>query len=145
MVGCCVAADQGHHRQSLQQVCSRAAARGVNVTSSLIFKLLTNLFLYATGCKWHVFVQCTELVPAVAAGVIQWARIHWPAEKICQSVELCDAATLTTTQARFTSLSAVHQAMGLSTLVIAACCCLHSVLPFASEPCCHIHMAIRSI
>jgi len=31
MVGCCVAADQSHHRQSLQQICSRAAARGVNV------------------------------------------------------------------------------------------------------------------
>lgn len=51
-----------------------------------------------------MYVQCTELVPAVAAGVIQWARIHWPAEKICQSIELCDAATLTTTQAPFTSL-----------------------------------------
>ena len=43
-------------------------------------------------------VQCTELVPAVAAGVIQWARTHWPAEKICESVELCDAAMLSTSQ-----------------------------------------------
>ncbi|DBA91183.1 TPA: hypothetical protein ACH3X2_004060 [Trebouxia sp. C0005] len=42
--------------------------------------------------------ECIELVPAVAAGVIQWARVHWPAEKICQSVELCDAAALTSTQ-----------------------------------------------
>lgn len=43
-------------------------------------------------------VQCTELVPAVAAGVIQWARTHWPAEKICESVELCDAAMLSSSQ-----------------------------------------------
>lgn len=43
-------------------------------------------------------VQCTELVPAVAAGVIQWARTHWPAEMICESVELCDAAMLSTSQ-----------------------------------------------
>ena len=45
-----------------------------------------------------VNVQCTELVPAVAAGVIQWARTHWPAEKICESVELCDAAMLSSSQ-----------------------------------------------
>lgn len=42
--------------------------------------------------------ECTELVPAVAAGVIQWARTHWPAEKICESVDLCDAAALSTSQ-----------------------------------------------
>ena len=79
-------------------------------------------------------MQCTELVPAVAAGVIQWARIHWPAEKICQSIELCDAATLTTTQARFTSLFVVHQAVGLFTLVIAACCipCCLSLVSLAA-------------
>lgn len=39
-------------------------------------------------------LQCTELVPAVAAGAIQWARTHWPVEKICQDVQLCDASAL---------------------------------------------------
>jgi len=38
--------------------------------------------------------ECTELVPAVAAGAIQWARTHWPVEKICQDVQLCDASAL---------------------------------------------------
>ena len=49
-------------------------------------------------------LQCTELVPAVAAGVIQWARTHWPAEKICENVELCDASMLSSSQVtlRFT-------------------------------------------
>ncbi|KAL3143002.1 hypothetical protein ABBQ38_003281 [Trebouxia sp. C0009 RCD-2024] len=42
--------------------------------------------------------ECTELVPAVAAGVIQWARVHWPAEKICESVDLCDATMLSSSQ-----------------------------------------------
>ena len=93
-------------------------------------------------CKWHVYMQCTELVPAVAAGVIQWARIHWPAEKICQSVELCDAATLTTTQARCLLSIKLWDSLLWSLqppAVIAACCCLHSAIPFSCEPCCHIH------
>jgi len=138
--GCRSRSSQTIFAAGLQQSSSKRCEW--DLTNSLSFKLLMNLFLYAASSpsdKRHMYMQCTELVPAVAAGVIQWARIHWPAEKICQSVELCDAATLTTTQARITSLFVVHQAMGLSTLVIAACCCPHSVLPFTCEPCCHIH------
>ena len=30
--------------------------------------------------------------------MIQWARTHWPAEKICESAGLCDAAMLSSSQ-----------------------------------------------
>ena len=85
---------------------------------------------------WHMFVQCTELVPAVAAGIIQWARVHWPAEKICQSVDLCDAAALTTSQVSRSHRMSVLITSSTASVKLGADAALLCVVPPACE--CHL-------
>lgn len=60
---------------------------------------LNDLLKHLNICEvWLLTLQCTELVPAIAAGAIQWARTHWPVETICQDVQLCDATALTASE-----------------------------------------------